>query len=276
MFLLKIFNFFVMLEKLPSGAMVTGEILKKKREEMGLDIAAVADLLKIRADYLASIEDDSFEKLPPLVYTLGYVRTYASYLGVDADALVRYYSEHLSPPEHTTIIPVGYSQKRIPKLLAVIPMLLIAVAAFFVFPLFRKQAATVPVSLNKGFAEKKVPAIPAEVKEPLPAPASPVQNSGKESNPSQEQAAVISKDVEPEKHSLDITAVETTWISIKFKDGKTEEVLFRPGETKNWRFPETAFLKIGNAGGIQLRFDGKDLGAPGEPGQVKDLTLPYN
>jgi cytoskeletal protein RodZ len=275
---LKIFYFFVMLNtKFLQVQMVTGEVLKKRREEMGLDVATVADLLKIRADYLSSIEDSLFEKLPPLVYTLGYVRSYACYLGVDADALVQYYSEHLSLPSgHTTIIPIGYSQKRIPKFLAVIPVLLLAVAAFIVFPLFQKQAATVPVSSNKVLAEKKVPAAHDEGNQTLAAPATPVQNSGVVSNPAVGEAGIISGGVKNGQHSLDITVLDTTWMSIKFIDGKTEEVLFRPGEEKRWKFSESAFIRVGNAGGIKLRFDGEDLGAPGDPGQVKSLTLPLN
>jgi hypothetical protein len=33
-------------------------------------------------------------------------------------------------------------------------------------------------------------------------------------------------------------------------------------------------LKIGNAGGVNLIFDGKEIGKLGEKGQVVNLTLP--
>lgn len=255
---------------------MTGEVLKKRREELGLEIAAVADLLKIRADYISSIELNSFEKLPAPVYTLGYVRSYANYLGVDADALVRYYTEHLSQPAHNTIIPVGYSQKKYPKFLAVIPVLLIAAAVFFLYPRFQKQAATGTMPPGQAFTGKPPQAAQKEGVKSLSLPAVPVGNSGGTLNPAADERGISSDGVKNGQHSLDVVALDTTWISIKFKDGTTEEILFRPGGAKNWRFMETASLKIGNAGGIRLQLDGKNLGTPGDPGQVKILTLPYN
>ena len=44
--------------------------------------------------------------------------------------------------------------------------------------------------------------------------------------------------------------------------------------SKDWSFAGSAVLKIGNAGGIALKFDGKDLGVPGKPGQVLNLKFP--
>ena len=44
--------------------------------------------------------------------------------------------------------------------------------------------------------------------------------------------------------------------------------------SKDWSFADTAALRIGNAGGIAVKFDGKDLGVPGKPGQVLNLNLP--
>ncbi len=75
-------------------------------------------------------------------------------------------------------------------------------------------------------------------------------------------------------HTLGVTVNETTWMSIKFSNGKKEVVTLNPGETKSWKFPETAVLKIGNAGGVKLNLDGTDLGSPGSSGEVKIVSLP--
>jgi len=77
-------------------------------------------------------------------------------------------------------------------------------------------------------------------------------------------------------HQVVITASDTVWLQIRFEDGKIEEVLLRSGDSKRWEFDGTAVLKIGNAGGVSLKFDGKDLGIPGNAGQVLNLTFPQS
>jgi flagellar basal body rod protein FlgF len=76
------------------------------------------------------------------------------------------------------------------------------------------------------------------------------------------------------ENSLDITANDRTWISVKFEDGKSEEAILSPGDSKSWKFSDRALLKIGNAGGITIHCNGKDMGILGNPGQVKTLSLP--
>ncbi|MBI1810953.1 MAG: helix-turn-helix domain-containing protein, partial [Nitrospirae bacterium] len=75
-----------------------GEILKKKREELGYNIKEIAKTLRIRSDYLKAIEEGTFEKLPVEVYTKGYIREYAKFLKIDPKAVIKAYIEKISPP----------------------------------------------------------------------------------------------------------------------------------------------------------------------------------
>ena len=77
---------------------VPGEILKKKREELGYNLKEIAKTLKIRSDYLKAIEEGTFEKLPVEVYTKGYIREYAKFLKTDPEVVIKAYIEKLSPP----------------------------------------------------------------------------------------------------------------------------------------------------------------------------------
>lgn len=60
-----------------------GTILKQAREERGLDISAVAEELMIRRFYLEAMEEGAFHELPERVYATGFVRSYATYVGLD-------------------------------------------------------------------------------------------------------------------------------------------------------------------------------------------------
>jgi cytoskeleton protein RodZ len=64
------------------------ESLRGRRIECGLDVDYVAQILKIRPAVLIAIENGKFDELPGPAYAVGFVRSYATYLGLDAEALV--------------------------------------------------------------------------------------------------------------------------------------------------------------------------------------------
>jgi cytoskeleton protein RodZ len=64
-----------------------GQSLAAKREERGLSIEQVATATRVRAEYLRALESDEIVRLIAPVYAKGYLRAYASYLGLDADEL---------------------------------------------------------------------------------------------------------------------------------------------------------------------------------------------
>jgi cytoskeletal protein RodZ len=235
------------------GRVLAGELLKKRREDLGLSVQEIAEALKIRKEYLAAIEEDTFEKLPVPVYTLGYIRAYAKYLDVDSDPIVAFYNTHLSQPESGAIMPIAFSRRKSPGIYVAVAFFVILAGFITLFFFFNHDTGnqTAPkVSQSPPHQQAR----PTGVHEP----ASPVTLP------------------ETKKHSLNITAEETTWLSIKFSNGKQDEALLRPGDSKSWAFSDSATLKIGNAGGIGITFDGEDLGTPGAPGEVRIMTLPEN
>jgi len=66
-----------------------GDILRQARLARGEDVAVVAAKLKMRRDQLEAIETGDYAKLPGRTYVFGFVRTYARYLGLDAEALIQ-------------------------------------------------------------------------------------------------------------------------------------------------------------------------------------------
>ena len=251
---------------------MAGEVLKRRREELGLGIKDVAELLKLKAEYLSSIEEDRFEKLPVAVYTIGYIRCYAAYLHVDPEPILSFYAGHLSHPRPSTIIPVASSKKKIPVYYYGVPAVVFLLIALVVYTM--RQDAEGPL-INMASA----PAKPAQIE--TPQQTTPIQ----ETAPSLSQAvqAPAVSQVGSQKmpaagtdHRLEVIANDLTWVHITFSHGGTDEALLRPGTTKTWAFPEKAMLKIGNAGGVRLNLDGQDIGSPGSNGQVMTITFPEN
>ena len=65
-----------------------GEVLRTAREARDVDLALVERDTKIRARYLQALEDGDYAELPGAVYTKGFLRNYALYLGLDPDDLL--------------------------------------------------------------------------------------------------------------------------------------------------------------------------------------------
>ena len=66
------------------GADHVGAFLREARETTGRTVLEVAENLRIRRVYLEAIEDGRFDELPGATYAVGFVRSYASYLRLDA------------------------------------------------------------------------------------------------------------------------------------------------------------------------------------------------
>src|SRR5689334_7867590 len=65
------------------------ERLVEARERKGVDVYRAERDTKIRAKYLEALEAGEYAELPGAVYTKGFLRNYALYLGLDPDEVVR-------------------------------------------------------------------------------------------------------------------------------------------------------------------------------------------
>ncbi|MDR2794722.1 MAG: helix-turn-helix domain-containing protein [Holosporaceae bacterium] len=70
--------------------------LKKAREEKKLSLSDVSDILKIRECYLDAIEQGDYASLPELVYVVGFVKSYAKFLGVNDNCIVQEIKDYVT------------------------------------------------------------------------------------------------------------------------------------------------------------------------------------
>ncbi len=66
-----------------------GEILRQKRKELNLTLKEAENATSIRISYLQALEEGEMTKLISPIYAQGFLRQYASYLGLDGDKLIR-------------------------------------------------------------------------------------------------------------------------------------------------------------------------------------------
>lgn len=70
-----------------------GELLRNTRLKKGKTLGDVSKDLCIRKFYLEAIENLSSKDLPPIPYGLGFVRSYAEYLGLNSPRIVQAYRQ---------------------------------------------------------------------------------------------------------------------------------------------------------------------------------------
>lgn len=73
-----------------------GAILKKSRLNKKIDFKSVADELKISQELIEEIESDNFSIHTNKIYLTGYVRSYANYLDLDADEVIKHFKIQIS------------------------------------------------------------------------------------------------------------------------------------------------------------------------------------
>jgi DnaJ-class molecular chaperone len=73
------------------GELFRGKALKQVRERMGIEPQAISKETKISIKTLEWIEEEAFEKLPPLVYLKGFLKSYAQSLGLDPQKVTEEY-----------------------------------------------------------------------------------------------------------------------------------------------------------------------------------------
>ena len=81
----------------PAETPAIGPALVEARTEKGLSLADVEQATKIRKRYLEGLERDDYTVLPDAVYTQGFLKTYANYLGLDGLEISNRLKTHRAP-----------------------------------------------------------------------------------------------------------------------------------------------------------------------------------
>lgn len=93
-----------------------GDVLRLEREKKEKTIEGVSAVINIRAAQLRALESGNLAALPGMTYAVGFLRSYAGYLGLDQDELVRRFkAEHTEVAEKPDLhFPVPVSQSHLP------------------------------------------------------------------------------------------------------------------------------------------------------------------
>ncbi|MBU1147694.1 MAG: DUF4115 domain-containing protein [Candidatus Omnitrophica bacterium] len=226
-----------------------GKTLKKFRETRQLSIEDVAERTRIPKNIISTIEEDSILKTTAPFYARGFIKSYSQFLGALEERIVK---EFLSSGEKRPGPQLAPKPEK-PKgewFLKHKRQIGLVFVAFFSVYLLAFGFVQVGRFIRNLFTKHKEQAAAA----------------------TSEVASTATSEV-AEGFTVELTARYNTWIQVT----KGKELLFRgilkKGDSDTWEAKTRIDMEIGNAGGVTLRFNGKDLGTPGKKGEKKTLTI---
>ena len=158
-----------------------GQDLRAARLRRGDDLATVSRALKIRRDHLEALEEDRFEALPGRAYAVGFVRSYADYLGLDPLQCVERFKGEIagrSEVQPTVGPPPDAETSKLPQgwlVIGAVVLILIVYGAIQLArsadTILRQPVAAVPAHLAPPPQPTVVTAIPSKPAATAAAPA---------------------------------------------------------------------------------------------------------
>jgi transcriptional regulator with XRE-family HTH domain len=236
-----------------------GSTLRRKREAEGLSVEEIAARLCISPSYLRAIEEDNVARLPGTFFYRSFALQYAAFLGAE-DASVRSAIDETCAPKNDPVDAAGaVAQRAAPSIQFAgisrsrtgyaigLALLLCAAAGSFAW-------------------RNRVPG-PQIVSQPRSVMIAALPES---TEPEQAEAELIES---VPGTVLNLAARETTWLSITSDGVEIFEGMLWARQSKTLTGLEMAQMKVGNAGGLDIFWNGKPVGPIGKTGQVRVVLL---
>jgi len=246
-----------------------GDEFRAAREARHLSLSDVSDQIHIRSVYLQSIENEDWSSMAAPVYVRGFIRTYARFLGLEPEVAVERYNAELDEAEREADGPVRVAPaRRGPSiwvwLAGAAAVVLLAFVAYNYYQLQTSQA------LPNGAESSDV-----GIASPLPTPSASASAPASAAVPggdlvaSPEPSPSASLSASP--RTLEIVVSAPAWVRVRI-DGRTRlEGTYPPGTRRTFQ-GKSADIRVGNAGGVDVIVNGKDLGTMGPSGEVVEQT----
>ncbi len=271
-----------------------GSILKTQREHLGFTIPNVEDQIFIPERYLTAIENGSLEELPSTVQGKGMVKNYAQFLGLDPEPLMLGYAEVLQKrlaksregiPDIKPPSPLQVSIKRFlasPTILWVGVVILIGSISLWAGTLiFGSGGSSVEATATiPGVSDILLPTATHSA-----TPEAPISTlseievditstfTGDEILDDNIEATLTPGITGNEKVQVQLIILQRTWVRVIVDNILAYEGRLLPGSVKLFGGELSIEVLTGNAAGVEVIYNQRDLGAMGLYGEVIDRVF---
>lgn len=243
-----------------------GCILREKRQEKGLSIVDISDMLCIRKSLVQALEEGNTAILPHEIYIRGYLKKYAHLLDISDETLglgPRVDDQAVQPETPTKKTPI-HAPRHIARRAMVIPLVFVLIIAFFVLNQIYKER-----SIARSTPDQMAQKNPVATKQAAVNVRDNPSNSPQQPGSSEQSQALPVSDIK----KLMITCNDRTWISVVIDDNEKKEFMLNPEEMIVLNARDNFDILIGNAAGVKLNLNGKEVGFTGKSGEVKRVKV---
>lgn len=263
-----------------------GAILRRCREFHGITLEEASKTTKIGISHLKALENDQIREFANRAYLKGFLRIYATYLGLNSDDVARMYDKLFGVqsekpiPVHPPATPPRPMRRlaSLKKMLfpALLLVLILITATFFKHPpppLVRQPqpvAVVAPPLQNSAVQMVQSSVRVSKTVQDTPAPKTvhrPTEAPDSEKTvTSKHQADAVKGFI------LKIRVTQNGTLTSTVDDSAPQQHELNIGDVIEWKAEKKVTLELSNAGGVEAELNGKpykSLGAPGKPAYVE-------
>ncbi len=253
-----------------------GTILKSSRLKSKKSLEEISSELCIRKIYLIALEEGDYETLPPIPYGVGYVRTYARYLGLNPERAVKLYKNASKTEEQNQeeeMTEKTEANKISSKHLIVGIISLIAIYAIWSFYANMTTPQPQPIqnlapemNVSEEIAnpeiEERSPAEDVQTNEqPTESMSETVINTPETADdlkqtPIPEEPEVAEEKVEDNKVVVEF--LNESWVELKDKNKVYFQGVFHKGDKKEIDYIGNLFLSVGRPENVKVYIKGTE------------------
>jgi cytoskeletal protein RodZ len=273
-----------------------GKYLRRERELRKISLRELSKNTRVREHLLTAIEEDRHDLLPSPTFVKGFLNAYAKYIGLDANEIILRYQHRVTGKQDTgpDLTPEKDTQRSTKQRWVVggsivggVIVVGLIVSYFFFLQPSNPREEPLPVPPAEKESQVPPPASPQIAEAPSPqqvippavpqiagtTPPQPQTLAPPTSAPAPPQIVGTNLPPKGKTISLQLKAVELTWVSVKADNQTEKEMMLRPGETIPLEAVHQIYVLVGNAGGLDLIHNGKTLERFGKSGEVVALTF---
>jgi len=245
-----------------------GQELKRRREELGLSLAEIADATRIGTRFLKAIESDEYSVLPEGIYARSFVKAFARQVKMNEDDAVLQYQQQ-------TGAEVAVGDPDVPPLDDAEPFVFKEPSSGF-WPAAVVAALLAVVFIGGAYAVWRYSQEPTAAAPPASSPAqTPVSEPKPEPTATTAGAPVtIQPEVVDGELRVTLHALDRCWVKYTADDGEPVQRELQLGEEAMIRATQSIDLSIGNTRAIALQINGQNARFPDNTGIVlRRLTI---
>ncbi len=251
-----------------------GTILKSSRLKQKKSMEEISSELCIRKIYLTALEEGDYETLPPVPYGVGYVRTYARYLGLNPERAVKLYKsasvvEENNEEDNKEVSEVNKSGGR--HIIAGIIALAMLYGGWSLYSSNTETELSESVkedilaedeplteSINQEVSGDTVESSTVNPEQTVVTPLADEENL---LTPAEEQTPVQEEPQAVENNKVLLEFTGESWVELKDKNKVYFQGVFHKGDKKEIEYADNLFLSVGRPRNVTVyvKGDKKDI-----------------